>query len=86
MVPYESIHRYIEKSWELHLQASIYKRIDFEEQKQYFYISIIKEAIEYVNSQRPKTIFAIIHHSTAASNMQFQKGRKRISNPMEVRD
>ncbi|MCO5570249.1 hypothetical protein L7F22_023968 [Adiantum nelumboides] len=31
--PYESIHKYVDKFWDLHLKATIYKKIDFEEQK-----------------------------------------------------
>ena len=51
MVPYESIHRYTEKFWELHLKASIYQRILFEEQKQQFCANITEEMSEYVKSQ-----------------------------------
>ncbi|MCO5567057.1 hypothetical protein L7F22_020742 [Adiantum nelumboides] len=34
--PYESIHKYVDKFWDLHLKATVYKKIDFEEQKQQF--------------------------------------------------
>ncbi|MCO5595295.1 hypothetical protein L7F22_049336 [Adiantum nelumboides] len=34
--PYESIHKYVDKFWDLHLNATVYKKIDFEEQKQQF--------------------------------------------------
>ena len=32
--PHESIQKYVDKFWELHLKATIYKQIDFVEQKQ----------------------------------------------------
>ncbi|MCO5590509.1 hypothetical protein L7F22_044479 [Adiantum nelumboides] len=32
--PYESIHKYVDKFWDLLLKATVYKKIDFEEQKQ----------------------------------------------------
>ncbi|MCO5553911.1 hypothetical protein L7F22_007437 [Adiantum nelumboides] len=34
--PYESIPKYVDKFWDLHLKATVYKKIDFEEQKQQF--------------------------------------------------
>ena len=51
MAPYESIHKYIEKFWELHLKDFLYKRINFEEKKQQLYIGITEEMSEYANSQ-----------------------------------
>ena len=33
MQPQETIQRYVDKFWDLHLKATIYKRIDFTEQK-----------------------------------------------------
>ncbi|MCO5574214.1 hypothetical protein L7F22_027996 [Adiantum nelumboides] len=34
--PYESIHKYVDKFWDLHLKDTVYKKIEFEEQKQQF--------------------------------------------------
>ncbi|MCO5580450.1 hypothetical protein L7F22_034318 [Adiantum nelumboides] len=56
LTPYESIHKYIDKFWGLHLKATVYKKIDFEEQKQQFCAGLPKDMNEYVNSQRPKSI------------------------------
>ncbi|MCO5561028.1 hypothetical protein L7F22_014649 [Adiantum nelumboides] len=36
LTPYESIHKYVDKFWDLHLKDTVYKKIDFEEQKQQF--------------------------------------------------
>ncbi|MCO5587568.1 hypothetical protein L7F22_041517 [Adiantum nelumboides] len=38
--PYESIHKYVDKFWDLHLKATIYKKIYFEEQKQQFCVGL----------------------------------------------
>ncbi|MCO5564827.1 hypothetical protein L7F22_018495 [Adiantum nelumboides] len=34
--PYQSIHKYVDKFWDLHLKATVYKKINLEEQKQQF--------------------------------------------------
>lgn len=49
MVPYESIQKYIDKFWELHLKATIYKIIEFAEQKQQFCAGLSEEMSEYIN-------------------------------------
>ncbi|MCO5614478.1 hypothetical protein L7F22_068761 [Adiantum nelumboides] len=54
LAPFESIHRYVDKFWDLHLKATVYKKIDFEEQKQQFCAGLLEDMNEYVNSQRPK--------------------------------
>ena len=50
MQPHEAIQRYIDKFWELHLKATVYKKIDFAEQKQQFCAGLSEEVSEYVNS------------------------------------
>ena len=70
MQPQETMQRYIEKFYELHLKAIIYKKIDFAKQKQQFFAGLSKEVSEYVNSQRPKTISTVIHHTLVASKIQ----------------
>ncbi|MCO5554109.1 hypothetical protein L7F22_007635 [Adiantum nelumboides] len=52
--PYESIHKYVNKFWDLHLKATVYKKIDFDEQKQQFCAGLPEDMNEYVNSQRPR--------------------------------
>ncbi|MCO5554593.1 hypothetical protein L7F22_008124 [Adiantum nelumboides] len=46
--PYESIHKYVDKFWDLHLKATVYKKIDFEEQKQQFCAGLPEDMNEYV--------------------------------------
>ena len=70
MQPQEAIQRYIDKFWELHLKATVYKKIDFAKQKQQFCVGLSKEVSEYVDPQRPKTISAVIHHTFIASKIQ----------------
>ncbi|MCO5550180.1 hypothetical protein L7F22_003662 [Adiantum nelumboides] len=50
--PYESIHKYVDKFWDLHLKVTVCKKIDFEEQKQQFCAGLLEDMNEYVN---PKT-------------------------------
>ncbi|MCO5557095.1 hypothetical protein L7F22_010651 [Adiantum nelumboides] len=84
--PYESIHKYVDKFWDLHLKATVYKKIDFEEQKQQFCAGLPEDMNEYVNSQRPRSIFAVIHHTMVAARINFQQGAKRNLKPMEAKN
>ncbi|MCO5604772.1 hypothetical protein L7F22_058942 [Adiantum nelumboides] len=84
--PYESIHKYVGKFWDLHLKATVYKKIDFEEQKQQFCAGLPEDMNEYVNSQRPRSISAVIHHTMVAARFNFQQGAKRNLKPMEAKD
>ena len=75
MQPQDAIQRYIDKFWELHLKATVtvYKKIDFVKQKQQFCAGLSEEVSEYVNSQRPKTISAVIHHTIVASKIHCKE-------------
>ncbi|MCO5605812.1 hypothetical protein L7F22_059996 [Adiantum nelumboides] len=82
LTPFESIHKYVDKFWDLHLKAIIYKKIEFEEQKQQFCAGLPEDMNDYVNSQRPKSFFAVIHHTMVATRINFQQGLK----PMETKE
>ncbi|MCO5588013.1 hypothetical protein L7F22_041967 [Adiantum nelumboides] len=84
--PYESIHKYVNKFWDLHLKATVYKKIDFEEQKQQFCAGLPEDMNEYVNSQRPRSISVVIHHTMVAARINFQQGAKRNLKPMEAKE
>ncbi|MCO5576618.1 hypothetical protein L7F22_030433 [Adiantum nelumboides] len=84
--PYESIHKYVDKFWDLHRKATVYKKIDFEEQKQKFYAGLPEDMNEYVNSQRPRSISAVIHHTMVAARINFQQGTKRNLKTMEAKE
>ncbi len=86
MLPQESTQKYVDKFWDLQLKATIFKKIDFEEQKQQFCAGLSEEICEYVNSQRPKTISAVIHHTMVASKIHFQQGGKKHFKPVEVKE
>ncbi|MCO5582798.1 hypothetical protein L7F22_036697 [Adiantum nelumboides] len=83
---YASIHKYVDKFWDLNLKTTVYKKIDFEEQKQQFCVAVSEDMKKYVNSQRPKTILAVIHHTMVAARINFQQGAKRNIKPMEMKD
>ncbi|MCO5568549.1 hypothetical protein L7F22_022248 [Adiantum nelumboides] len=84
--PYESIHKYVDKFWDLHLKATVYKKIYFEEQKQQLCAGFREDMKEYVNSQRPRSISTVIHHTMVAARINFQQGAKRNLKPMEAKD
>ncbi|MCO5547027.1 hypothetical protein L7F22_000468 [Adiantum nelumboides] len=86
VTPFESIHKYVDKFWDLHLKATVYKKIDFEEQKQQFCAKLSEDMNEYVNSQRPKTISVVIHHTMVVARINFQQGAKRNLKPMETKE
>ncbi|MCO5587033.1 hypothetical protein L7F22_040978 [Adiantum nelumboides] len=86
LFPYESIHKYVDKFWDLHLKATIYKKIDFEEKKQQFCAGLPEDMNEYVNSQRTRFISVVIHHAMVAASINFQQRAKRNLKPMEAKD
>ncbi|MCO5552042.1 hypothetical protein L7F22_005552 [Adiantum nelumboides] len=86
LTPYEYIQKYVDKFWDLYLKATVYRKIDFEEQKQQFCAGLPEDMNEYVNSQRPKTISAVIHHTMVAAKINFQQGAKRNLKPMEIKE
>ncbi|MCO5551438.1 hypothetical protein L7F22_004941 [Adiantum nelumboides] len=86
LTPFQSIHKYVDKFWDLHIKAIVHKTIDFEEQKQQFCAGLPEDMNEYVNSQRPKSIFAIIHHTMVAARINFQQEAKRNLKPMETKE
>ncbi|MCO5579929.1 hypothetical protein L7F22_033796 [Adiantum nelumboides] len=84
--PYESIHKYVDKFWDLHLKATVYKKIDVEKQKQQFSAGLPEDMNDYVNSQRPRSISTVIHHTMVAARINFQQGAKRNLKPMEAKE
>ena len=65
----ESMQRYTDKFWDLHLKATVYKNIDFLEWKQQYYAGLNKDMKTYINAQKPKTISEVIHHSLSAAKI-----------------
>ena len=65
----ETIQKYTDKFWDLHLKATIFKKIDFPEQKQQLCAGLNEDMKAYVNAQKPKTISEVIHHAMVASKI-----------------
>ena len=63
------IQKYVDKFWDAHLKATVFKRIEFAEQKQQFCARRPKDLKAYVNGQKPRTISAFIHHTLVASKI-----------------
>ena len=82
----DSIQRYVDKFWDLHLKATVYKKIDFSEQKQQLCARLPEDMHEYVNVQRPKTISEVIHHTMIASRIHFQDMPKKPFKTKEGKD
>ena len=57
MNPHESIHKYVERFYDLKLKAIVYKPIEFEEQKEQFCAGLPKEMSKYINSLRTRNLF-----------------------------
>ena len=62
----ESIQQYINKFWDLHLKAIIFKKINFIKQHQQYYAGLTEEIWSYVNDQKPFIIAKFIHHFKVA--------------------
>ena len=54
--PGESIQKYVDKFWDAHLKATVFKRIEFAKQKQQFCVGLLEDLKAYVNAQKPRTI------------------------------
>ena len=65
----ETIQKYTYKFWDLHLKATVFKKIDLSEQKQQFCAGLNEDMKTYVNAQKPKTILEVIHHAIVASKI-----------------
>ena len=73
MMPHKNVDKYMEKFWNSYLKATVYQSISFAEQKQQFCANLSEEVSEYVNSQRPKTILAVIYHTIVASKIHCKE-------------
>ena len=84
----ESIQKYVDKFWDLHLKATVFKRIDFSEQKQQYCAGLSEDMRAYVNAQKPTTISEVIHHSMVATKIFSSTNKmpyKRIRQMRRVR-
>ena len=91
----ETMQRYVDKFWDLHLKASIFKSIDFVKQKQQNCAGLPKDMKTYVNAQKPTTISEVIHHYLVAAKIfpsnkvapkPMEKGKKGSSNDCPFKD
>ena len=67
--PGKTIQKYVDKFWDAHLKAIVFKRIEFAEQKQQFCAGLPEDLKAYVNAEKPRTISAFIHHTLVASKI-----------------
>ena len=65
----ETMQKYIDIFWDLHLKAIVYKKIDFSKHKQQNCAGLNKDMKTYINAQKPKTILKVIHHSLVAAKI-----------------
>ncbi|RYA57126.1 hypothetical protein DD599_25620 [Enterobacter cloacae complex sp. CH23B] len=86
LLSHESIHKYVDKFWDLHLKATVFQKINFDEQRQQFCAGLPEEMAEYIKSQQPSSISEVIHHTMVASRINFQQGARRNIKPMENKD
>ena len=57
----KSIQQYINKFWELHPKAIVFKKIDFTERQQKYCAGLTEDIRLYFNDQKPHTIAEVIH-------------------------
>ena len=57
----ETIQKYVDKFWDLHLKASIFENIEFPEQRQQYCAGLPNDVHSYIMDQKPKTISEVIH-------------------------
>ena len=65
----EPMQKYTDNFWDLHLKATVYKKIDFSKQKQQYYAGLNEDMKTYINAQKPTTILEVIHHSMVAAKI-----------------
>ncbi|MCO5558930.1 hypothetical protein L7F22_012521 [Adiantum nelumboides] len=81
--PYESIHKYVDKFWDLHLKATVYKKIDFEEQKKQFCVGLPEDMNEITiknrwSVPRVEDLFDKLQGSTYFSRIDLESGYHQI--------
>ena len=65
----KSMQKYTVKFWDLHLKATVHKKIDFSKQKHQYCASLNEDMKTYINAQKPKTISKVIHHEMVAAKI-----------------
>ena len=81
----ESMQRYTNNFWDLHFKAIVYKKIDFSKQKKQCCAGLNEDMKTHINTQKPKTISEVIHHSLVAAkifapNKSFVKSQDNAEN------
>ncbi|MCO5594234.1 hypothetical protein L7F22_048261 [Adiantum nelumboides] len=85
LTPYESIQKYVDKFWDLHLKATVYRKIDFEEQKQQFCAGLPEDMNEYVNSKGPKQFQRSSTTLWLPQRLISNKGLREILSPWKLK-
>ena len=67
------LQRYVEKFWDACLKATVYIKINLNEQRQQFCAGLPEDMQTYVQALRPKTIAEVIHHTAIASKFSSQR-------------
>ena len=75
----ETIQKYVDKFWDLHLKASIFENIEFPKQRQQYCAGLPDDVRSYITDQKPKTISEVIHQSMVAMKI-FSAGKASHSN------
>ena len=70
----ETIQKYIDKFWDLHLKASIFGDIDFPEQRQQYCAGLPEDVCSYITEHKLNSISEVIHRSIVAMKI-FSAGK-----------
>ena len=70
----KTIQKYVDKFWDLHLKATVFKNIEFPEQRQQYCAGLPDDVRSYIMDQKPKSISEVIHRSMVAMKI-FSAGK-----------
>ena len=79
----KSLQQYVNKFWDLHLKANMFKESDFAEQWQQYCVGLMEDIHLYVKDQKPHTIVEVIYHSKVAINIFFSHIKRGSKTPEE---
>ena len=76
----ESMQKYTDKFWDLHLKVTVYMNIDFSKQNQQYCVGLNEDMKTYINAQKPKTNSKFIHHAMISTKI-FMPNKSIIKPP-----
>ena len=70
----DTIQKYVDRFWDLHLKATIFENIEFPKQRQQYCTGLPDDVRSYIMDQKLNTILEVIHRSFVAMKI-FSTGK-----------